>query len=186
MPVLMSDTRPIPVPPRAPALDASDRPEVTKMALQELDAALFQWHRMVVKGELTGRLLSETGLDLENALFQGLMAVVRITHGVGRAAPEVPTVGLVAEEMTIDPSRASRIVKGLIEKGLIERAAAQEDGRKSVLVLTKAGREAFEMVWQTKWDVMVARFGTWSDDDIADFSRLMGRYVRGLMEDLRD
>lgn len=168
------------IPPRAPLLDAADLPEETKQALQEIDASMFQWHRMLQKGELTGRLLARSGLDIEPAVFQGLMAVVRITNGIGRAAPEEPTVGLVAEHMAIDPSRASRICSALIGKGYIRRAAAQDDGRKSVLHLTEAGQAAFTQIWTSKWSSTLALFADWSHDDIASFARLVGRYVDGL------
>lgn len=167
--------------PIAPPLAASDFSDKAKEALMELDATMFQWHRKLAKGELTGRLLAETGLDLEPALFHGLMAVMRITHGVGRDQRQEPTVGLLAEEMSIDPSRASRIASDLIGRGYIERAAAQDDGRKSVLLLTKKGRAAFDTIRDLRWAHMVDMFSDWSEADIERFSDLMGRYVVGVL-----
>ncbi|MEC7762327.1 MAG: MarR family winged helix-turn-helix transcriptional regulator [Pseudomonadota bacterium] len=167
--------------PIAPPLANSDFSDHAKQALMELDAAMFQWHRKLAKGELTGRLLAETDLDLEPALFQALMAVMRITHGVGREVAQEPTVGLLAEEMSIDPSRASRIASDLIARGFIQRAAAQDDGRKSVLLLTKKGRAAFETVRDLRWGHMVEMFSDWSEADIETFSELFGRYVAGIL-----
>ncbi|MGR3364162.1 MAG: MarR family winged helix-turn-helix transcriptional regulator [Maritimibacter harenae] len=176
----MSNTpfKPFPI---APPLERAEFSSTSKAALMDLDAAMFQWHRMLAKGELTGRLLAETGLDLEPALFQGLMAVKRITHGVGRPEPQEPTVGLVAEEMAIDPSRASRIASELIARGYVERAAAQDDGRKSVLLITEKGTAAFETVRDLRWTHMVEMFADWSEDDIRAFADLFGRYVTGVL-----
>ncbi|WP_255553535.1 MarR family winged helix-turn-helix transcriptional regulator [Maritimibacter sp. DP1N21-5] len=165
----------------APALAAAPFSDAAKEALMELEGALFLWHRMLHKGEMTGRLLAETGIDLDPAIFQGLMAVVRITHGVGRDAPAEPTVGMMAEEMTIDPSRASRIASELIGGGYLERGAAQDDGRKSVLLLTEKGRKAFLTVRDLRWQRMVSLFSDWSETDIETFSDLFGRYVEGVM-----
>lgn len=156
--------------------DSGFSPEA-RDALLDLEQAFYQWHRQVQKGELTGRLLAASGLDLEPALFHGLTAIVRIETGVGRAGPAQATVGLVAEEMAIDPSRASRIVTELIKRDYVARAAAQEDGRKSVLQLTAKAEAAFAQIRDLKWQRLVEVFSGWSDEDIRDFARLFGRYV---------
>ncbi|MGH1368717.1 MAG: MarR family winged helix-turn-helix transcriptional regulator [Maritimibacter sp.] len=149
-------------------------------ALMDLDAALFQWHRALVKGKFTGELLAETGVDLEPALFQGLMAITRISFGIGREAPEAPTIGMLAEEMSIDPSRASRIASDLISRALVVREAAQDDGRKSVLVLTPEGKALFSKVREHRWKRMLTAFESWDESDIETFSRLFSRYAVGL------
>ena len=154
----------------------------TQDALLALEEAMFHWHRRVLKGELTGRLLAEMGAELEPGLFQGLTAVVRIETGVGRTAPAQPTVGLVAEEMAIDPSRASRITSALIARGYLAREAAQEDGRKSVLRLTDKGRGLLVEMRERKWLAFVRLFADWDAAEIADFSRLFRRYVDAVSE----
>ncbi len=171
------------IPPRSPVLDAADRPEETKQALQSIDASMFRWHRALVKGEVTRSFLDRAGLDLETAQFQGLMAVMRISRGVGRDAPEAPTVGVVAEDMAIDPSRASRICSALITKGYLRREAMQDDGRKSILVLTDMGRETFSRIWALKWEETLDGFSDWSDEDIATFDRLLSAFVTQRLAD---
>lgn len=169
----------LPTPPRL--AESAFSPE-TKEALLGLEAAMFEWHRQVLKGELTCRLLAEMETDLEPALFQGLTAIFRIATGVGRDAPAEPTVGLVAEEMAVDPSRASRIASALIERGYVARAAAQEDGRKSVLVLTGKARTVLTELRERKWARLMRVFEGWSEADIACFSRLFGRYACEVMD----
>lgn len=145
-------------------------------ALMALDSALYFWHRFAAKGEMAKMLIAEIGLDLDLSQFHALTAVSRIQHGVGREAPEQATVGLVAEEMAIDPSRASRITSGLIEAGYLRREAAQDDGRKAVLVFTDQSREMFRRFKALKWKKIVQVFEHWNDDDIQCFARLFSRY----------
>ena len=90
------------------------------------------------------------------------------------------TVGLLAEEMDIDPSRASRIASDLIGRGFVRREAAQDDGRKSILVLTDAAWKVLGRVSDQKWSKMGAIFEGWSEDEITTFSRLFLRYIDGI------
>ncbi|WP_210530299.1 MarR family winged helix-turn-helix transcriptional regulator [Rubellimicrobium arenae] len=149
-------------------------------ALVQLDRALFLWHRRLLKGEIQGRLLAELGLDLELTQFHGLTAITRIQNGIGRDRGEPATIGLLAEEMNLDPSRASRIAADLIARGYVTRAAAQDDGRKSVLLLTDRAHEVLARFRELKWAKLMDIFADWSDEDVAIFSRLFGRYADGL------
>ena len=149
-------------------------------ALLALDTEMFAWHRRLAKGELPGRLIAEMGLDLELSQFHALTAISRIHHAIGRDHAEPATVGLLAEEMALDPSRASRIASGLIAGGWVRRAAAQDDGRKSVLVLTDKARAVFERFRAAKWDKLLSIFAEWDEADIQTFARLFARYSEGV------
>jgi DNA-binding MarR family transcriptional regulator len=151
-------------------------------ALLDLDTEMFSWHRRSMKGEFAGRLIAEMELDLELSQFHALTAISRIEHGVGRLRAEPATVGLLAEEMAIDPSRASRIATGLIEAGWLRREAAQEDGRKSVLLLTDRARAAFRQYRDLKWDKLLHVFADWDEGDIRAFARLFARYSAGMAQ----
>lgn len=50
------------------------------------------------------------------------------------------TVGEIASRLSLDPSRASRLVKGALRRGLLLRHASQHDGRRVELHLTAQGR----------------------------------------------
>jgi DNA-binding MarR family transcriptional regulator len=153
-------------------------PEIV-MALLDLDSGVFQWHRLVMKGEVLGKLIEELGLELDLSHFYAMTAILRLQHGFGREAAQV-TVGLLAEEMDIDPSRASRIASDLIGRGFVRREAAQDDGRKSILVLTDAAWKVLGQVSDQKWSKMGAIFEGWSEDEITTFSRLFLRYIDGI------
>jgi DNA-binding MarR family transcriptional regulator len=153
-------------------------PEIVK-ALLDLDSGVFQWHRLVMKGEVLGKLIEELGLELDLSHFYAMTAILRLQNGFGREAAHV-TVGLLAEEMDIDPSRASRIASDLIGRGYVRREAAQDDGRKSILVLTDAAWKVLGQVSDQKWSKMGAIFEGWSEDEITTFSRLFLRYIDGI------
>jgi DNA-binding MarR family transcriptional regulator len=130
--------------------------------------------------------LQDAGFDEETAL--ALLALdgdhfhyVRIQCGYGRA-PQEATVGLLAEEMAIDPSRASRIAADLVERGLLTRAVSQQDGRRSVLVPTEAAWGLMDGFLQAKWQRTMQLFATWSKEDIVTFARLFGCYTDGMRE----
>jgi DNA-binding MarR family transcriptional regulator len=156
-------------------------PAVT--ALLDFDVALFQWFRMTAKGEMAAAILAHLGIDLEPAAFHGLTAIIRIANGVGRPATDA-TIGLVAEDLAVDPSRASRLVADLVARGLVRREAAQDDGRKSVLTITDAGRAVLVAVKREKWRLMAQVFGDWPPEAIADFARGTRRYTCAMQEAL--
>jgi DNA-binding MarR family transcriptional regulator len=91
--------------------------------------------------------------------------------------PDGISVGEIAEQLSADPSVASRMVTDCITAGYLRRAASQLDGRRTVLHLTDDGaalltrfraqqREAFEHVTRT-----------WSAEDRQQLARLLIRYV---------
>lgn len=149
-------------------------------ALLDLDSGVFQWHRMVMKGEVLGKLIEELGLDLDLSHVYAMTAILRLQNGLGREAAEAVTVGLLAEEMTIDPSRASRIASDLIARGFVRRDAAQDDGRKSILVLTDAAWDVLGKLRDQKWSKMTSLFEGWTEDEISTFSHLFSRYREGI------
>jgi DNA-binding MarR family transcriptional regulator len=184
-------TPPPQLPPRfqdhaADQIAAAGRTPEAADALLALDRALFLWHRRAIKGELPGRLLQELGLDLEVAQFHGLTAIARIEGGIGRETPEAATVGLLAEEMSLDPSRASRIAGDLIAKGYLRREADQEDGRRTVLRLTEQAGAAMAALRERKWAKLIEVFADWSDEDIRSFAVLFERYREGMGRALGD
>ena len=135
-----------------------------------------------MKGDIPQALLDELATDLEVTQFHALAALVRIRHGHGRPAPEEPTVGLLAEEMAVDPSRASRIASDLVDRGYLVRAVSQADGRRSVLELTGQADALFQSFHRLKWQRTMQVFRDWPAEDIIAFARLFARYREGMAE----
>ena len=163
-------------------LETAGFSEDAAIALLSLDADQFHYMRRVMKGDVPQSLMQELDAGLEATQFQALTAILRIQNGYGRAVPQEVTVGLLAEEMNLDPSRASRIAADLVERGLIARAVSQVDGRRSVLVATEAATGLIEAFLRAKWQRTMRLFESWPEDDIVTFARLFGRYVDGMRE----
>lgn len=160
-------------------LEAAGFSEAVAQALLSLDTDHFHYVRRVMKGDVPQSLMEELGAGLEATQFQALSSILRIKGGYGRA-PQEATVGLLAEEMAIDPSRASRIAADLVERGLLTRAVSQEDGRRSVLVPTEAAWALMDGFLRAKWQHTMKLFATWPEADILSFARLFGRYTDGM------
>jgi len=124
--------------------------------------------------------------------FIGRMALKRIGTGlelsdidaigvIKRVAPhQEVTVGAIAEQMRIDPSRGSRIVADLVRQGLLERAASQEDGRRSIVRMTAAGKQVLEQIEEIKRELIIEATAGWPQDDIVKFAALYDRFTVGL------
>lgn len=107
-----------------------------------------------------------------------LLQVVAGGHCTGDVS-EV-TVGMVAERLAIDPSRASRWVSATIEAGHLTRLASQADGRRSVLAVTPAGQEILaeaERFRRLRYERLLAG---WPAEDRVVFARLLTRFVDDL------
>ena len=151
----------------------------TAQALLGFDVEHFQFVRRTMKGDLPQALMDELGAGLEATQFHALSAVVRINCGFGSAGTEA-TVGHLAEDLAVDPSRASRIASDLVERGFLRRAVSQQDARRSVLELTPAAESLFDAFRAAKWQHSIRIFRDWSAQDIQDFTRLFGAYAQGM------
>lgn len=161
----------------AERLALAGRSQAAIAALLEVDQVLFLWRRALAKGELVAAVLAALGADVEVAEFSALAAVGRIIHGLDRPAPGEATVGALAQEMGIDPSRASRLAGQLTAKGYLRREVAQSDARKAILVPTKAARALMAAFRDHKWDRYEQVFAGWSDADLVTFAGLLERYL---------
>jgi DNA-binding MarR family transcriptional regulator len=90
------------------------------------------------------------------------------------------TVGLVAERLGVDPSRASRLVAAAIRAGYVRRVASQADGRRIHLELTASGRRLAESGHRTRRERFDLAMAGWSAADREAFGRLLTRFADGL------
>ncbi|MER6004372.1 MarR family winged helix-turn-helix transcriptional regulator [Nonomuraea angiospora] len=90
------------------------------------------------------------------------------------------TVSTVAQALSVDQPRASRLVAAAVAAGLVRREADQADGRKAWLVLTEAGQAALEQAHRARQAAFAAAMEEWPEEDRAEFARLLTRFVEGL------
>ncbi|MFF1724876.1 MarR family winged helix-turn-helix transcriptional regulator [Streptomyces sviceus] len=110
---------------------------------------------------------------------------VDLTHTVVVDAveeePEEPgqevTVGLVAERLAVDPSRASRLVAASVEAGYIRRVPSQADSRRACLELTEAGKALAQLTHQVRQQFFGEIMQDWSPQERKDFARLLSKFA---------
>jgi hypothetical protein len=79
----------------------------------------------------------------------------------------------------VDQPRASRLVAGVVEAGLVRRGSDPRDGRRSVLTLTARGARSWPGAHRTRRAAVEAALAGWSARDRATFARLLDAYVTG-------
>lgn len=86
----------------------------------------------------------------------------------------------IAERFDIDKGAISRQVQQLVDLGLVARTPDPLDGRASLLVATdEAHRRLADVVAQRR-DWLDVRLGDWSDEELAGFVDVLGRYNAAL------
>jgi DNA-binding MarR family transcriptional regulator len=131
--------------------------------------------RLLIGRRFIGRMaLKRIGTGLELSDIDAIGVIKRID------SQQEVTVGTIAEQLRIDPSRGSRIVADLVKQGLLERAASQEDGRRSLVRVTKAGRKVLDDIEAIKQETIAEATAGWSTEDVETFGRLYARFTEGL------
>lgn len=131
--------------------------------------------RLLIGRRFIGRMaLKRIGTGLELSDIDAIGVIKRI------GSQQEVTVGTIAEQLRIDPSRGSRIVADLVKQGLLERAASQEDGRRSLVRVTEAGRRVLDDIEAIKRETIAEATAGWSDEDVEAFGRLYMRFTEGL------
>jgi DNA-binding MarR family transcriptional regulator len=145
-------------------------------AIVTIDATMTRIRRSMTRRELVTEILKELDPQLDLAGLDVMSAVMHWhPESEADAAREV-TVGTVAERLGIDPSRASRIVADVVERGYIRRAASQTDSRRIVLEATDKGMEFGDEWRRRKSEIFVASFEDWTEDELLTFARLIERF----------
>ena len=130
--------------------------------------------RLMTGRRLIGRLAIQSaapGLELSH---------LDVLDAVRRAQPagEV-TVGLIAEMLRIDPSRASRVVADMVGRNVLRREASQADARRIVVVMTEAGQDLLAEIVAQKLAIISEIVSDWPEEDIDRFAVLFERFIGG-------
>ena len=130
--------------------------------------------RLMTGRRLIGRLAIQSaapGLELSH---------LDVLDAVRRAQPagEV-TVGMIAEMLRIDPSRASRVVADMVGRNVLRREASQADARRIVVVTTEVGQALLAEIVAQKLAIISEIVADWPQEDIDRFAILFERFIGG-------
>jgi DNA-binding MarR family transcriptional regulator len=141
-----------------------------------IERALVQIRRSQTRRALGPPMLEALAEQLGMESDFGTLAVVDVIDDPPAEGSDV-TVGLVAERLGLDASRASRLITGAVKAGLVRREASQEDGRRSHLTLTELGQRVLEIEQDVRRSHVAARLDGWSAGDRRTFADLFARFV---------
>lgn len=156
---------------------AGQDPQVV-VAVKRLDGIMQEWRRRMNQRELGRRALKRFDLDIDLPQFDVLSAIAAPDHEFGGDSGSETMVSTVAERLSIDPSRASRIVSEMVAAGYVMRAASQQDARRTILELTPAGWAVVRAVLAYKWLVLGDFVSGWSKDDLDTFLPMFERFLQ--------
>lgn len=145
----------------------------TVAAVSQLDAVLQNWRRRMSRRELGNRALQDLGVDIDLAQFDVLIAIAAPVNEFGDSSGEETMVATVAERLSIDPSRASRVVSEMVEAGYARRAVSQADARRTIIRLTPAGEAVIAAVRAYKYLILGSFLSEWSEAELAAFMPLL-------------
>jgi len=89
----------------------------------------------------------------------------------------------LAEQMHLDLSTVSRHVTGLVDRGLLERAADPYDARAQLVRLTPAGEGVFTTIVESRAASIGDAVRHWSTSDRRQLTALLERLARDLTDD---
>jgi len=88
----------------------------------------------------------------------------------------------IVEIFDIDKGAISRQVHHLMQLGLVARAPDPADGRATLLTVTDEGARRMKDVADHRRKWLDERLGDWSEQELSDFVRELGRYNASLSD----
>lgn len=147
--------------------------EAAADAVAAIDAVMSKVRRSIQRRDFGRLILARIDPSLE---VSHLDAIIALSGGGDTPRDEV-TVGIIAERMGIDPSRASRISADLVERGYAVRVASQLDARRICLKLTARSERLVTAVRQTKWRIFAGSLAQWDEQELVTFALLLERFA---------
>ncbi|MCW4353668.1 MarR family transcriptional regulator [Hoyosella sp. YIM 151337] len=106
---------------------------------------------------------------------------LRILRSVERheAQGVSPSIGLVAAELEVEQSTASRAVNAVIARGLLTKTTCVNDQRRTRLHLTDEGVSALRKATRNRSALLAEITADWTDEECRTLSALLARLLEG-------
>ncbi|HEX3588848.1 MAG TPA: MarR family transcriptional regulator [Pseudonocardiaceae bacterium] len=111
--------------------------------------------------------------DLDRAEYLVLRTLVQF----GQA-----DIGSLAAALGVDPSTAGRQVAGLEARGLIDRTAAEDDRRRSIVAPTDEGRRRTDLTRRRRRTATADMLSDWTADELRRLGELLTRYNKAVAD----
>lgn len=141
--------------------------------IASIGSAMARMRLMIGRRFIGNLVLSRVGGGMELSHLDVVGTVRRLQ------ATQEATVGAIAEELRVDPSRSSRIVADLVRQGLLKREVSQEDARRTIVVITPVCHEMLKKADEVKRETIREIVADWPAEDVERFAELYDRFVAG-------
>jgi DNA-binding MarR family transcriptional regulator len=155
---------------------SSGMSEPAAKAVAAIDAVMGKVRRSIQRRDFGRLILARVDPSLEVSHLDAIIAIAQ-NPVVSNGPQDEVTVGIIAERLGIDPSRASRISADLVERSYAFRVASQLDARRICLRLTAKGERFVTAVRQTKWRIFAGSLAQWDEQDLVTFAALLERFA---------
>ncbi|MCX4763316.1 MarR family transcriptional regulator [Streptomyces sp. NBC_01275] len=129
-----------------------------------------QYEELIRQFSAFGAVRREMGRILPGDCPSGSAAVLALLGRYGDMR-----MSRLAELLAVDMSVTSRHVTHVADRGWIDRSPDPADKRSRILRLTPAGRDQVDELSLRTCRMLAERLDDWSDDDVAQLTRLMAR-----------
>lgn len=143
--------------------------------LAALDQALSVVVRHATRPSVWSEVAETVARETEGELPQIDRSGYPLLGRIARIGPVRPSE--LATQFGVKLSTISRQVSELERLGLVDRAADPSDARASKLELSDTGRQLLAAARRVRHRRLQEFLAGWSDDDLADFTRLLGRFA---------
>ncbi|MBC7148372.1 MarR family winged helix-turn-helix transcriptional regulator [Ciceribacter selenitireducens] len=141
--------------------------------IASIGSAMARMRLMIGRRFIGNLVLSRVGGGMELSHLDVVGTVRRLQ------ATQEATVGAIAEELRVDPSRSSRIVADLVRQGLLKREVSQEDARRTIVVITPVCQEMLKKADEVKRETIREIVADWPAEDVERFAELYDRFISG-------
>jgi DNA-binding MarR family transcriptional regulator len=152
-------------------------------AVASIDAVMHKVRRSIQRRDFGRQVMAKLDPSLEVAHLDAISAIAHNPVWTAEGQAGEVTVGLIAERLGIDPSRASRVVADVVERGYARRVASQLDARRICLELTGKGQRFVEAVRRNKLEIFARALGKWNENELVVFAALLDRFSNWATDD---
>lgn len=99
------------------------------------------------------------------------------------SADHALSVSELADAISVDQPRASRLVQAAVEAGHARREADPADARRSAIVLTPAGRSLLAAAHENRRGAIESALAGFTPEETAELARLLTRFVEAWPRD---
>jgi len=145
---------------------------LSSQVLTQQASALDAWARLLRGHATTTRALSAQLVAEHGLTINDYDALLHLAHAEGNRLRRVD----LAERLTLTASGVTRLLDGLEQAGLVERATCASDRRVTYAVLTEAGRERLVAASESHLGAVRTFFEErFSEEELDQLARLLAR-----------